>query len=266
MDQSGGLCESQLLYLFLDVSSLPRHRTFFEETLRMPVVENQFQPPHHHHGLVKYDAGDIILSLNLFGPGKFSSQKSDGLTVICAPVEPHGSSVNGPGVFSDWDGHHYVLPDPDTAGHTSATAIQELRFTVDDIRASIRMYGEVLGLRLVERTSTTARFATGTIDIVLQESTLAPDGLPIRRSAYLPVFYAADVVAMHAELQRRGLEFSQDVGFSDIGGTARFLDNSGNTFCLYQPSAESLEWGSGEKVKELVRIPRSPSLKGAVPC
>lgn len=267
MRQRNSLCESQLLYLFLDVSSLARHRAFFEEALSMPVVENQFHLPHHHHGLVKYDAGGMILSLNVFGPGKFSGGRSDGLTVVCKLV-PDGTSTptRGPArLFTDWDGHHFVLPNATGAGRSPRVEVKELRLMVDDIRSAVRLYDGVLGLSLVDRTGTTARFATGTIDLVLEEGELAPDGLPIRRSTYLPVFYTADVTAMQAALEGRGLNFSQGAGFSDIGGTARFSDDSGNTFCLYQPSEESLGWDSGQKVQELVKDGRTTS-KGAVPC
>jgi hypothetical protein len=66
------------------------------------------------------------------------------------------------------------------------------------------------------------------------------------------VFYTADVVDAERALRARGVAFSSSAGFSDIGGTARFRDPSGHTFCLYQPSAESLTWGSAGKVAELM--------------
>jgi hypothetical protein len=57
---------------------------------------------------------------------------------------------------------------------------------------------------------------------------------------------------MRQALVQRGLHFKGTrVGYSDIGGTTRFVDPSGHVFCLYEPSQESLTWGSGSKVKEI---------------
>jgi hypothetical protein len=96
------------------------------------------------------------------------------------------------------------------------------------------------------------RFATDSLDLVLDQCPSAVDGRPIRHSACLMVFYTSDVEAAKQALARRGLTFRSGVGFSDIGGTARFNDPSGHIFCLYQPSAESLMWGSADKVLDLM--------------
>src|SRR5690349_13666307 len=111
---------SPLLYIFLEVSSLPRQREFLEHVLGLRVIENQFHPPHEHHGLVKYDAGGSILSLNLWVQSKFQGDSSDGMvTVFSADREKEilerlgerGYSLpERPGsVFTDVDDHHYVL-------------------------------------------------------------------------------------------------------------------------------------------------------------
>ena len=59
----------------------------------------------------------------------------------------------------------------------------------------------------------------------------------------------ADEAALAVTLIDRGLGFStRRVAYSKIGGTTRFEDPSGHRFCLYEPSDDSLTWGSGQKV------------------
>jgi catechol 2,3-dioxygenase-like lactoylglutathione lyase family enzyme len=258
MRNSMSLRDAALLFVFLDVSSLPRHREFLEDVLGLPVIENQFHPPHEHHGLVKYDAGRTIVSLNLFAERKFRAGTSDGLTMVWSTslrdsalrrLRAYGTRAGA--AFTDTDGHHYEFQ-PAPAAPGSVTKVRELRLMVSDLAASLSFYRDVLGLRLLDQTPTTVRFQTGSVDLALRQSRVAPDGRPIRRNAYLPVFHAGDVRAMEHALQQRGLEFRTHVGFSDIGGTARFTDPSGNVFCLYQPSRESLTWGSAWKVEQLI--------------
>lgn len=260
---------SPLIYIFFEVSSLPRQREFLERFLGLPVIENQFHPPHEHHGLVKYDAGGTILSLNLWAPSKFQSDYSDGLVTVFSVDREHDiierlrewgySPPPQPGsVFTDLDGHHYVLqPAPSTpalTGHRATLSVQELRLTVSDLPLSLSFYSNILGLKLLDQTHNTARFATGTIDLVLQHDQSSPDGRRIRYNSYLPVFYTRNIHEMREMLVRRGLKFKTHVGFSDIGGTTRFVDPSGHTFCLYEPSPESLTWGSGPKVMQLMTL------------
>jgi len=257
---------SPLLYIFLEVSSLPRQREFLEHVLGLRVIENQFHPPHEHHGLVKYDAGGIILSLNLWAQSKFQNDSSDGLVTafsldrehdILERLREHGYSLpQQPGsAFTDVDGHHYILrrasPTASLKSHAPSIAIQELHLMVSDLPLSLSFYGNILGLKLLNQTQNTARFATGTVDLVLQRSLASADGRRIRYNSYLPVFYTRNIHEMREVLVRRGLSFKTHVGFSDIGGTTRFADPSGHTFCLYEPSLESLTWGSGPKVKQL---------------
>ncbi|MFC6930775.1 hypothetical protein ACFQHO_10840 [Actinomadura yumaensis] len=40
----GGLAHAPLMFVFLDISSLPRHRRLLEDVLRLRVIENQFHP------------------------------------------------------------------------------------------------------------------------------------------------------------------------------------------------------------------------------
>ncbi|HEU4324157.1 MAG TPA: VOC family protein [Roseiflexaceae bacterium] len=264
------LHHAPLLYVFFETSNLEHQRMFCERVLGLPVIENQFHPPHEYHGLVKYDGGRLILSLNLSSERKFQQDASDGMVTVldvdrAAVLErlrAHGyQPPDGPdGLLTDTYGHHYLLREAPAAG---GPAVQELRLTVADLAASVEFYSRVLGLELLERGNGQARLATGTVDLLLQAGALAPDGKTIRHDKYLIVFYAADIAATHAELIQRGLVFKATrVGYSDIGGTARFADPSGHVLCIYEPSEESLTWGSGAKVREIA----ASSAKERMPC
>lgn len=253
------LAESSLMFVFQYVSDLARERALLEDELGLRLIENQFHPPHEHHGLTKYDAGGTIISLNLFAGHRFQHDDSDGLTMgyrtndpdrLRAKLNRYGT-WRGP-LFTDSDGHHYRFEAGTPTGSLTID-LTEIRLVVTDLAESIPYYRDVLGLALIEQQPATARFTSGTADIVLDERSAAADCRPVRRNAYLVVFHAVDVVRAQKSLENRGLVFSQGAGFSDIGGTARFIDPSGHTFCLYEPSAESLTWGSGDKVTELAK-------------
>jgi catechol 2,3-dioxygenase-like lactoylglutathione lyase family enzyme len=255
---TAGLAGSPLMFVFLDVSSLPRHRRLYERVLGFRVVENQFHPPHEHHGLVKYDAGGIILAVNLFAERKFRRPEADGVTLVCRIAEPERLPMlddygerDGTS-FTDVDGHHYVFRGGRPADPALGVEIGELRLAVPDVATAVPFYRDVLGLRPVAVSADAGRFYTGSLDLTVYRGTLSPDGRPIRHNACLMVFYTADVVEAERALRARGLTFSSGAGFSDIGGTARFRDPFGHTFCLYQPSTESLTWGSAEKVLDLM--------------
>ena len=252
--ETDGLASSPVMFLFLDVSSLPRHRRMYEDDLGLTVIENQFHPPHEHHGLVKYDVGTTILAVNLFAERKFRGGSADGVTVVFRTARPEIAERFGgyDRTYTDVDGHHYAFAEGAPADPALACGIQELRFAVPELPAATAFYGDVLGLRAEPAGERRCRFRTGSVDLLVYQSERAPDGRPIRHSACLTVFYAADVREAERALRKRGLAFSSSSAFSDIGGTARFRDPSGHTFCLYQPSAESLTWGSAGKVLDLM--------------
>ncbi|HEX6700951.1 MAG TPA: VOC family protein [Gaiellaceae bacterium] len=255
------LRDAPLLYVFVDVHGLPRERELLETVVGFPVIEIEPHLPHHRHGAVKYDAGRLIFSVNLSSPGKFRADRSDALVTVfdVDPARRLGERLRDYGrvearpegeLFTDASGHHYLFrPAP---GTSAGPAAAELRLTVDDLAASARFYADVLDLEPRERSAKRARFATGTIDLVLEESDSAADGrLPDRRTCLI-VFYTAEMDKARNALEARGLDFGNKRGaFSEIGGTARFDDPSGHRFCLYEPSAESLTWESGPKVKQL---------------
>jgi len=221
------------------------------------LVENQFHPPHEHHGLVKYDAGGTILALNLFADRKFRTAGSDAATLVCrhaglalGRLSRYGHRAGDR--FTDVDGHHYVVRAVPPADPTLATDVCAVRLAVPDLAAALAFYRDVLGLPVLDTAPGLVRFGTGSLDLVVYASPTSVDGQPLRHNACLLVFYTGDVEFTQERLRGRGLRFVSSAAFSDIGGTARFRDPSGHTFCLYQPSAESLTWGSGEKVRELM--------------
>ena len=261
------LRDAPLLYVFYETASLERERELCEDILGLEVIENQFHPPHEYHGLVKYDGGGTILSLNLAREARFGKDASDGLITvlsvedeeaICDRLSRYGYRPprEAGGLFTDDYGHHYMFNSatgPTVPHATKLPAVQEFRLIVSDLPASVAFYGEILGLELLAQTEDSARFATGTTDIVLQQGQVAPDGRPTRYTTILIVFYTYKIVERWETLMERGLVFkSHHVGFSDIGGSVRFFDPSGHTYCLYEPSDESLTWGSGPKVRELI--------------
>jgi predicted enzyme related to lactoylglutathione lyase len=252
------LRQAPLLYVFYETSQIRSQRALFESVIGVPVIEVEPHLPHHRHGVFKYDAGGVILSHNMSGSSRFRPGESDALvTVFGVPPgwtpegvrDVEGMRESADGLFTDAEGRHFrFVPTP---GHTRAV-VDELRLTVSDLETSAAFYRDVLDLEPLGCTERTARFATGTVAIGLEEGEAAPDGCRPRRHSYLLVFHAAEIAETSELLAARGLEFRQPrVGFSEIGGTMRFDDPSGQRLCLYVPSEESLTWGSGPKVLEI---------------
>lgn len=258
------LRDAPLLYVFLDIHGLDAERTTLESVLGLPVVEVEPHLPHERHGVVKYDAGRLILSLNLSTPGKFRAGRSDSLVTVLAldPARAADSRLgrwgrvderSGERLYTDPSGHHLLLRP--VAG-ASTPVVEELQLTVERLPTSVSFYRDVMGLAPLELSGRAARFATGSVPLVLVEADRAADGRALHRRTCLLVFHTPDIGAARARLSARGLAFANlRAYFSDIGGTIRFEDPSGHIFCLYEPSAESLSWGSGAKVLDIVGGP-----------
>ena len=258
------LTESPLLYLFHEVSNLPMEQSLLEGRFGFPVIEIEPHLPHHRHGVVKYDAVNVILSLNLSGPGKFERGTSDGLVTMirgsaCWPREslinhPAIASSDGLEIFTDFHGHHFAFPAArnEQVKPSLPTAVEELRLTVEDQASSVAFYRDTLGLKVLDEQHNVTRFRAGRVALSVTQARVAPDGRLPRKNTYLIVFYTNPIHEAFASLLRRGVPFKTPrPAESEIGYTARFEDPSGHTFCLYEPSAESLTWGSGAKVLEL---------------
>jgi len=260
------LRHSPLLYVFLEARQLTRQRELLESLIGLPVIEVESHLPHERHGVVKYDARNLIVSLNLAGSSRFRGGGSDALVTVLTvdpawPMEERLrnnaglATAHGRGLFTDMHGHHFLLrsDQTDRTAHLRWPAVEELCLKVANLAVSVPFYRDVLGLELLDQAENTAHFATGTVSLVLECGHVAADGRHLRRNTYLLVFYSKDIEETRVALMQRGLVFkSQRVGFGEIGRTVRFEDPSGHRFCLYEPSAESLTWGSGGKVMEIV--------------
>ena len=260
------LRHSPLLYVFFETYQLTRQRELLESVIGLPIIEVEPHQPHHRHGIVKYDAGNLIISLNLSTASRFRKDGSDALATIFTVDqawrigerqrdETNLVAAHVGSLFTDLHGHHYIFRSGPTGrtAHLNWPAVDELHLTVADLEASISFYRDVLGLELLEQVESRARFATGTVRLALEHGQVALDGGRPRRNTYLLVFHTSDIERTRAELMQRGLTFkNRRVGFSEIGGTIRFEDPSGHRLCLYEPSAESLTWGSGRKVMDIV--------------
>lgn len=270
------LWSSKILYLFLDTTALSHKRVFMETVLGLGVIENEYHPPHSRHGVVKYDAGEVILALNIADPD-FDKQGLSGLVTVLA-AEPMREAqiyaelhINGyaapqaPGeVFTDVDNHRYAVRHAAApfgwVQEETRPSIVGLQLAVDDLEQSKAFYGGMLDLILLEETAESATYATGNLKLVLRDWRADADRPPDRREGCLVVFHTDDITETYNALSERGVEFQGKVGYSDIGGAVRFADPSGNVLCLYEPSPESLSWRSGPKVREIISSESSQSL------
>jgi predicted enzyme related to lactoylglutathione lyase len=250
------LRQSPLLYVFYDIAGLDRQRELLESAIGFPVIEVEPHLPHERHGVVKYDGGTLIPSINLSTPGKFHDDASDALVAVldvpasfddsAAREHCRVTAASYGEVFTDPWGHHYTFRRVDDG---AAPVVSELRLAVDDVAASVAFYRDRLDLEVLSESPGKACIATASTTIMLERRDTAVDGRALDRRTVLIVFYARPIEAMRETLIDRGLAFSnRRVAYSKIGGTTRFEDPSGHRFCLYEPSDESLTWGSAEKV------------------
>jgi catechol 2,3-dioxygenase-like lactoylglutathione lyase family enzyme len=260
------LWSSNVMFLFLEVTDIPRARSFMEDVLGLELIENRFHPPHERHGVAKYDAGNTILALNLAGR-TFARHAEDGIVTVLgtdprqeARIYAHlyTAGLNPPrsagGVFPDHENHTYavrsVMRPPADDEEPRPPHLEELRFAVEDLGESIAFYQEVLGLPLLHVDRERAVLAAANLRFVLHREAT---GRPVRQDGLLTVFYTPDIEEVYAALAARGLDFRNlTVKYSEIGGTVRFLTPTGHAFCLYEPSEESLSWESGPKVRQLM--------------
>lgn len=254
-----GLRTSPLLFVFYEAVDIPSQRRLFEDCFGMTIVENRFHPPHHRHGLVKYDAGPLLLSLNQASADSHSETHSDALTAaIVVPrnmtdvsqLATCSAGRSGRKCWTDAAGHHFevtVNDDCDTG------YVTEVRLAVSNLANSLYFYRDVLGIEFVPTDDDTLLFATPSVRIRLECRHIAADDRQLRYDSYLLVLYAHPIQTVFEALCERGVEFTcSRPTFSTIGGTARFRDPSGQTFCLYDPSDESLAWESGERVRSVI--------------
>jgi predicted enzyme related to lactoylglutathione lyase len=270
-----GLWSSKIVYLFLDTNDIAMQRRFFEDGLGLEVIENDFHPPHHRHGVVKYNAGKTILALNV-ADSAFDLGGSDRvLTVfeadpvreakIYADLQVSGfGAPQQPGeVFHDFNNHCFMVRSTSVPEFLDEPAVlDELHFEVDDLEGALRFYAELLNLELIGKTAESLTFTTVNMKLVLHGPPLVKRTAP--RRGFLTVFSTEDIQQTGRELEQRGVQFRAPVRFSEIGGTVRFLDPTGHVFCLYEPSPTCLSWGSGTKLMEIMAATRSLDYRAVV--
>ncbi|MBG0566099.1 VOC family protein [Actinoplanes aureus] len=228
------LRDRPLLYVFLEAHNLAAQRAFMEDRLGLPVIETD-DDPSHRHGVVKYDAGSLLLSLNLSPASRFRVSGSDGLTIVCA---------GGTALVTDPHGHRFR-----PGGRPPV--VTELRLRVTDPAACVPFYRDVLGLWQPEPAE--PAFVTGSVPIVLEAAPPVTNGCRVRHDTYLLVFHTPDIDRSTAELADAGLTFSgRGVGSKEIGRTIHFTDPGGHRFCLYQPSELALGYDSGATLREIL--------------
>jgi catechol 2,3-dioxygenase-like lactoylglutathione lyase family enzyme len=261
------LKDAKILYLFLYITDLQRQRIFLEEILGLELLEQRSRPPHPNLGLCKYDAGNIVLALNLTSGNHFDSVGFEGMLMdfstsreaeIYAQLALHGYAAPiKPGApFADRDNHLYLLRSPkiagDGTGHQDTPEIQALHLWLTELQPSLFFYKEVLGLEVLEQDENSATFSTGNINLILHMQPGSATAFRQRRETYSIVFYTPKIEAIRDAMIARGISFQTQLHYDTVGATIRFLDPSGHHFCLYEPSQECLAWESGRKVREII--------------
>ena len=201
---------------------------------------------------MKYDADTTLLSLNKARP-HFPQHASDD---IRAHLEtPH----------ADWQVRAAANP-------WIAHAEDGLAISVDNhvFRIAVADEARVAAIEyLVEDPARSRAFFEASLDLPFQDT---PDGgtqagtatmlwrfrrragtAAERRSGlFLTVLHAPDLRALAVDLAAREVVFLTPPQSSQIGWTVRFTDPDGHHFCLYEPSAESLTWESGQTLRRLI--------------
>jgi len=262
------LWSSKIVYLFLDTNDITAQRRFFEDGLGLEVIEKDFHPPHHRHGVVKYDAGNTILALNL-ADSAFEPSASDRVVIVLnadpireakiyAELQIGGfAAPQQPGsIFCDHNNHNFMVRSASFNEYLDAPPmIDELDFEVNDLGESMQFYSEMLNLELIRKSAESLTFTTVNMKLVLHGRSDRKQVVP--RREFLTVFSTEDIHETYRSMQQRGVEFRAPVRFSEIGGTVRFVDPTGHVFCLYEPSLACQTWSSGPKLMEIMASGRT---------
>jgi predicted enzyme related to lactoylglutathione lyase len=265
LEQRMTLRSNPVILIFLDTTSIERARCLLETVIRFRIIENQFHPPHHHHGLFKYDAGNVVLGLNLDRSGNSRAGLHEAIrTVITMPdADRAARSAVDLGLATPIRDH--VIMDQDSHCFEFVERSDKVPY-IDRVvyfgEKGPRMrdfYEMQLGLNRVQhdaasfRRGGAASFRAGRVLLSLESGHRAIAAKP-RNDGYLTVFHTPDIRRTATDLTARGVQLLGDVRFTSIGGTVRFADPAGHQFCLYQPDVRCFEWGSGPKLAELLGI------------
>lgn len=130
----------------------------------------------------------------------------------------------------------YGLLDPKAPMATTASLITGVDFVAvptDDLDASCRFYGEVLGLPFVKRWGEmpVAEFQAGNLTLAVMDP--AAFGQPFVPHAVPIALRVADVAEARRQLEAAGVEFLADTIDSGVCHQAIFRDPAGNTLDLH---------------------------------
>lgn len=244
-------------FVFLDVTDVAGARRFFEEALGLPVAESRFHPPHHIHGLVKYDASSVLLCLNKARPS-FDRAGSDCARIGLVTGEPAWLSrsranpwvarITATDEAISADNHAF----PVRHAVAARAAVAHLEFGVRDLGRTQDFFCRALDLEFVRVEASTAVAKAGPLHLRFRRTAFAPNRH--RTGVLLTVLHSSDVDQSIAAMSRRGVTFLSAAQDSLIGRTVRFADPDGHHYCLYQPSAESLRWESGMTLRRLLGV------------
>jgi hypothetical protein len=260
------LRNNPVVMIFVETTSVDRARRLFEDVIGLPVIENQFHPPHHHHGIFKYDAGNVILALNLARSADSRAASEEGIRTVVrmrhagqrlrGAIEAGLGTDLGGGVMIDQDGHRFEFVEayPDQP----APRVVRIVYAGHELQRMRRFHLDQLGLAPARHD--VASYHAGRILLSVEQSDL-PRHVAMRHDGYLTVVYTPDIRQTAAMLPAQAIPLLGEVRFASIGGTVRFADPAGHQFCLYQPAANCFDWGSGAKLAELV----GPRQMGEVP-
>ena len=119
------------------------------------------------------------------------------------------------------------------------TGVDFVTIPATDFEASVRFYGETLGLPKVKQWGSMPgmEFQAGNLTLAIMDPTAF--GLPAATPHGLPVaFQVDDVPAARAELEAKGVEFVSDLIDSGVCHQAMFKDPAGNTLGLHHRYAQ----------------------------
>lgn len=124
---------------------------------------------------------------------------------------------------------------------------------VRDLAASRAFFERRLGLEPVESDDGAAKYEAGRVLLGLNRAADFGIELPEHLDETVQiVFHVDDLDAARAGLEARGVRVGPPLRY-EIGGTCDLHDLDGHLLLLYEPSAEALEWPSGEKYRALAR-------------
>jgi hypothetical protein len=245
--------ETAPLFVFLDASAVDRTRSIIEGVFGLPIIENRFHPPHHHHGIIKYDAGPIIVSLNQAHPEKFDTGGDDGIACIfaCPSLErtrqragEHGLVERSDGVFVDPDNHAFRLIQDRVRTEGPAVVVGlELASAMPQAALEFFRHGGWLSYQI---DSDCSAVSAGPIELIVKRTRPV-----VPRHGFLTVLATRSVQATRERLVAAGFDVSPGK-LSAIGWTATLRDPDGRLLCLYEPSPEARAWESGRKVASLM--------------